>query len=88
MRAALQKMGAPEDLVIGIETPSLETTNELMRQCDLVLATGGGAMVHAAYSSGSPALGRRCWQCLSSPLMTRLISILPLRKFASQRHWI
>ena len=57
MRAALKKMGAPEDLVIGIETPSLETTNELMRQCDLVLATGGGAMVHAAYSSGSPALG-------------------------------
>ena len=57
MRAALKQMGAPEDLVIGIETPSLETTNELMRQCDLVLATGGGAMVHAAYSSGSPALG-------------------------------
>ena len=57
MRAALKKMGAPEDLVIGIETPSLETTNELMRQCDLVLATGGGAMVNAAYSSGTPALG-------------------------------
>ncbi|MDG2461763.1 MAG: aldehyde dehydrogenase family protein [Luminiphilus sp.] len=57
MRAALKKMGAPEDLVIGIETPSLETTNELMRQCDLVLATGGGAMVSAAYSSGTPALG-------------------------------
>ncbi|MEL0307156.1 MAG: aldehyde dehydrogenase family protein, partial [Halieaceae bacterium] len=57
MRAALKKMGAPEDLVIGIETPSLESTNELMRQCDLVLATGGGAMVNAAYSSGTPALG-------------------------------
>jgi len=57
MRAALQKMGAPEDLVIGIETPSLDTTNELMRQCDRVLATGGGAMVTAAYSSGTPALG-------------------------------
>ena len=57
MRAALKKMGAPEDLVIGIETPSLESTNELMRQCDLVLATGGGAMVSAAYSSGTPALG-------------------------------
>lgn len=57
MRAALKQMGAPEDLVIGIETPSLETTNELMRQCDRVLATGGGAMVTAAYSSGTPALG-------------------------------
>jgi len=57
MREALKKMGAPEDLVIGIETPTLETTNELMRQCDRVLATGGGAMVTAAYSSGTPALG-------------------------------
>jgi len=57
MRAALEKMGAPADLVIAIEVPSLETTNELMRQCDRVLATGGGAMVTAAYSSGTPALG-------------------------------
>ncbi|MEM1230659.1 MAG: aldehyde dehydrogenase family protein [Pseudomonadota bacterium] len=57
MRAALKHCGAPEDLVIGIEEPSLETTNELMRQCDRVLATGGGAMVTAAYSSGTPALG-------------------------------
>jgi len=57
MRAALVKMGAPADLVIAIESPSLDTTNELMRQCDRVLATGGGAMVNAAYSSGTPALG-------------------------------
>jgi len=57
MRDALEKFGAPADLVIGIEEPSLETTNELMRQCDRVLATGGGAMVKAAYSSGTPALG-------------------------------
>ncbi|MEM1434762.1 MAG: aldehyde dehydrogenase family protein [Pseudomonadota bacterium] len=57
MRAALKECGAPEDLVIGIEEPSLELTNELMRQCDRVLATGGGAMVTAAYSSGTPALG-------------------------------
>ena len=57
MREALVKLGAPADLVIGIETPSLELTNELMRQCDRVLATGGGAMVNAAYSSGTPALG-------------------------------
>ena len=57
MRDALTKLGAPADLVIGIETPSLELTNELMAQCDRVLATGGGAMVNAAYSSGTPALG-------------------------------
>jgi sulfoacetaldehyde dehydrogenase len=57
MRDALELCGAPADLVIGIETPSLELTNELMRQCDRILATGGGAMVTAAYSSGTPALG-------------------------------
>ncbi|MET0589439.1 MAG: aldehyde dehydrogenase family protein [Novosphingobium sp.] len=57
MREALVKLGAPADLVIPIETPSVEKTNELMRQCDRVLATGGGPMVHAAYSSGTPALG-------------------------------
>jgi len=57
MRSALEQCGAPADLVIAIESPSLELTNELMRQCDRVLATGGGAMVNAAYSSGTPALG-------------------------------
>ena len=57
MRDALVKMGAPADLVLSIDVPSVEKTNELMRQCDRVLATGGGAMVTAAYSSGTPALG-------------------------------
>lgn len=57
MRDALEKLGAPADLVIAIETPSVEKTNEVMRQCDRVLATGGGPMVKAAYSSGTPALG-------------------------------
>ena len=57
MREALVACDAPADLVIGIDIPSLELTNELMRQCDRVLATGGGAMVSAAYSSGTPALG-------------------------------
>jgi len=57
MRAALVAMGAPADLVIGIDTPTLDKTNELMKQCDRILATGGGAMVQAAYSSGTPALG-------------------------------
>jgi sulfoacetaldehyde dehydrogenase len=57
MREAIELCGAPADLVLSIDTPSLELTNELMRQCDRVLATGGGAMVNAAYSSGTPALG-------------------------------
>ena len=57
MRAALVAMGAPADLVIGIDIPTLGKTNELMKQCDRILATGGGAMVTAAYSSGTPALG-------------------------------
>jgi sulfoacetaldehyde dehydrogenase len=57
MRSALKDYGAPEDLIIGIETPSLEKTDELMKQCDRVLATGGSPMVKAAYSSGTPALG-------------------------------
>jgi sulfoacetaldehyde dehydrogenase len=57
MRAALVAMGAPADLVISIDTPTLPRTEELMKQCDRILATGGGAMVTAAYSSGTPALG-------------------------------
>lgn len=57
MREAIVKMGAPADLVLSIDTPSVNKTNELMIQCDRVLATGGGAMVTAAYSSGTPALG-------------------------------
>jgi len=57
MREAIEKMGSPADLVIAIDTPTLDKTNELMKQCDRILATGGGPMVHAAYSSGTPALG-------------------------------
>lgn len=57
MREALKKVGAPVDLVQVIEEPSIELTQELMRQVDLIVATGGGAMVKAAYSSGKPAYG-------------------------------
>ncbi len=56
-RDTLRKYGAPEDLVIAIEEPTLELTNELMKQCDLILATGGSGMVKSAYSSGTPAYG-------------------------------
>lgn len=57
MRAGLKKAGAPEDLIQVVEEPSIELTGELMRQVDLVVATGGGPMVKAAYSSGTPAYG-------------------------------
>jgi len=57
MRAALRKLGAPEDLLQCVERPSIPLANELMRLCDLTIATGGPAMVRAAYSSGKPAYG-------------------------------
>ena len=49
--------GAPEGIIGWIDVPSLELTNELMREADTILATGGPGMVKAAYSSGKPALG-------------------------------
>lgn len=57
MRAACVKVGAPADLVQLINQPSLAKTQELMKQADLIVATGGEAMVKAAYSSGTPAYG-------------------------------
>ena len=57
IRAALKANGFPEDLVIGVDQVSVEATTELMKQTDLVLATGGAGMVKAAYSSGTPAYG-------------------------------
>ena len=57
MREAAEAAGAPEGIIDWIEEPSLELTNELMKQADLILATGGPGMVKAAYSSGKPALG-------------------------------
>ena len=57
MRKGLRRVGAPEDLIQVIPAPTPDLTNELMRQADLVVATGGGAMVKAAYSSGKPAFG-------------------------------
>ena len=49
--------GAPEDIIGWIDVPSLELTNIVMQEADLILATGGPGMVKAAYSSGKPALG-------------------------------
>ena len=49
--------GAPEGIIGWIDVPSLDLTNEVMRDADIILATGGPGMVKAAYSSGKPALG-------------------------------
>src|SRR3989454_1072436 len=57
MRAALRATGAPEDLLQCVERPSIPLARELMSICDLTIATGGPAMVRAAYSSGKPAYG-------------------------------
>ena len=57
MRNGLKTVGAPEDLVQVIAEPSIDATNELMKKVDLIVATGGGPMVKAAYSSGKPAYG-------------------------------
>ena len=57
MREGLARVEAPVDLLQIIEEPSLDKTRHLMEQVDLVLATGGSAMVKAAYSSGTPAYG-------------------------------
>lgn len=51
------KAGAPEGIIGWIDVPSLELTNQVMRDADIILATGGPGMVKAAYSSGKPALG-------------------------------
>jgi len=54
---AAVKAGAPENIIGWIDVPSLELTNEVMKNADIILATGGPGMVKAAYSSGKPALG-------------------------------
>ena len=54
---AAVKAGAPEGIIGWIDVPSLELTNTVMKDADIILATGGPGMVKAAYSSGKPALG-------------------------------
>lgn len=49
--------GAPEDIIGWIDVPSLDMTNLIMKEADIILATGGPGMVKAAYSSGKPAVG-------------------------------
>ncbi len=54
---AAVKAGAPEGIIEWIDVPSLDMTNLVMKEADIILATGGPGMVKAAYSSGKPALG-------------------------------
>ena len=54
---AAVEAGAPEGIISWIDVPSLELTNLVMKEADIILATGGPGMVKAAYSSGKPALG-------------------------------
>ncbi len=57
LRELLGRMGYPKDLLQCVENPSLALTDALMKAGDFVIATGGSAMVKAAYSSGTPAFG-------------------------------
>lgn len=57
INSALKELGAPEHLVQIVEEPSMAYTQELMGKVDVVVATGGAAMVKAAYSSGRPSFG-------------------------------
>ena len=57
IRGVLVREGAPADIIQGIAQPSIALTQELMKRCDLVIATGGRPMVKSAYSSGTPAYG-------------------------------
>ena len=54
---AAVEAGAPRDIIGWVDVPSLEMTNLVMKEADIILATGGPGMVKAAYSSGKPALG-------------------------------
>ncbi len=57
IRKVLEREGAPADIIQGIQKPSIALTQELMKRCDLIIATGGRPMVKSAYSAGVPAYG-------------------------------
>jgi succinate-semialdehyde dehydrogenase len=57
LNEALAKSGAPKNIIQCIEEPSVECTQLLMKKSDVIIATGGAAMVQSAYSSGHPAFG-------------------------------
>ncbi|MDR1506285.1 MAG: aldehyde dehydrogenase family protein [Treponema sp.] len=55
--AELEKMGVPKDIFLVIEEPTIDLSTDLMKAVDVVIATGGAAMVKSAYSSGKPSFG-------------------------------
>ncbi len=57
MRNAAIEAGLPENVINWVSVPSLDISDVMMKKVDLIMATGGEAMVHAAYSSGTPAIG-------------------------------
>ncbi len=57
MRELLKRHGVPEDILLCVDKVKVAITEEIMKQSDLVIATGGAGMVKAAYSSGTPAYG-------------------------------
>ena len=57
MREALERIGAPVDLIQMVEDPSIERSQLLMKACDAIIAVGGSSMVKGAYSSGKPCFG-------------------------------
>lgn len=57
LNSALEKLGAPKNIIQCITEPSIECTKYLMQKSDVIIATGGAAMVQSAYSSGHPAFG-------------------------------
>lgn len=81
IRELLEQNGFPADLVIHMDEVSMENTQGLMQQCDLILATGGGGLVKAAYS-GKPLM--RLFSLLMTlqitlVLVTRVVSILRIK---------
>ncbi len=73
--------GAPKNLIAAVANPTLEDTTEVMKQSDIILATGGGGLVKAAYSSGTPAIGVGAGNCPAiiakdADLVTAVTSII------------
>ncbi len=57
MKEAAEKAGLPEDIIVWMDESSIEMTQVMMKEVNLIIATGGAGMVKAAYSSGTPAIG-------------------------------
>ena len=85
MRDAIVKMGAPADLVIGIDTPTVEKTNELMRQCDRILATGGARDGHRGLFDRARRRSASAPAMRSSPSTRPPTSTTPPRRSACPR---